>query len=159
MVDTSSEITIEIDQESREALQTNLTVRFLLHVKKTLDYRDMDRNIAWAGTLVQEINAAILKAIDLEAKSSTHQLNQITLFGEESVDVYICYDIFIDGCDEARKAYIDQTVEEQPIHSIEEESGAYHVSRAEWRDGPIAKEYERLKQKLMGRRPFYALVI
>jgi hypothetical protein len=61
---------------------------------------------------------------------------------DEPAHVYACYDIFIDGCDEARKAQIDENLEE-PIHCIEKKSSVYHVFRAKRLDKKVARWFDK----------------
>ena len=129
MSSSSSRIEIQIDQASTAALQSNLTARFLLETKcrNSAEGRRSAEVIQWAEILVREINPAILNKTGFSDKTWHHTLNVVVVLVKRAY-TYVCYDIFIEGCDEQRQARIDGSLEE-PIHYILERSGGYSVAR------------------------------
>lgn len=67
--------------------------------------------------------------------------------------IFICYDIFLDGCEKEVRDKIDQCVD-QPIHVIYEVEDVYHL-RNPALDRPIALEYASLQQMDRGSRPYF----
>jgi hypothetical protein len=142
---------VNIDPETRTALEANLTVRCLYKARFCLENRHDTEVFAWAEELVNVFSSALLAKIE-RADGATTQSNIVELF--PTPHALICFDIFLKGCSEQRRSEIEQSLE-QPIHVISNRGNVYWIRRNERMDGTVAAIYKRLQDSDKGPRPYF----
>jgi hypothetical protein len=71
--------------------------------------------------------------------------------------IYICYDLFLDECDEQVRTEISESFStERPIHQITRKGKVYIMRRDERLDGRVAEQYARMRSIDKGPLPFFS---
>jgi hypothetical protein len=149
---------LKVAPESYTALKANGTLRCLFETKYTRSSRHSSVAIALAYDLVKEFTDALLAHIaQTEAGANTNltadlKLNVVTL--RRGKRIFICYDMFLEGCKKEVRDKVDQLVH-QPIHVIYEAGNVYYLRRNPALDGQVAQEYANLQQADKGPRPYF----
>lgn len=129
-----------------QALRLNRTARFLLRIKTDTDGSDQNSALRFAKCLMHYINEEIESALELGAgtKLETH-LNVVCVQGR-SGRFYICWDIFLTGCCQVKRAEILKSLS-QPIHYIKEACSTFYVYRHQIADKIVANHYKWICNK------------
>jgi len=152
---------LNIAPESYAALKANGTLRCLFETKYTPSSRHSSVAISLAHDLVKEFTDALLAHIaQTEARArpananptADLKLNVVTL--RRGTRFFICYDMFLKGCEEEVRDNVDECVD-QPIHVIYKAGHVYHLRRNPALDRRVAQEYANLQQVDKGPRPYF----
>lgn len=152
-----AEMEVQVSAQTRTALKADLTLRCLLRAKF---HRDMSRRsgdvISWAQSLVERVNSAVLREVGQQTAGFSIQMNMIQMLGAPSV-VYICYDLFLDECDERLRTEISESFHtKRPIHQITQKGKVYIMRRDERADARVAEQYLDMSSIDKGPRPFFS---
>ncbi|CAG8886308.1 unnamed protein product [Penicillium egyptiacum] len=82
-------------------------------------------------------------------------MNTIQMLGSPNI-VYICYDLFLDECDERIRTEISESVTKRPIHQITQKGKVYIMRRDERLDVKVAQRYVHMSTVDKGPRPFFS---
>jgi hypothetical protein len=111
------DIEVKVSAQTRTVLKADLTLRCLLRAKF---HRDKSRRsedvISWAQSLVKRLSNAILRKFEQQTAGFSVYMNMLQMIGSPNV-VYICYDLFLDECDERLRTKISESSHmKRPIH-------------------------------------------
>lgn len=129
--------------------------------KYTPSSRHSSVAIALGHSLVNEFTDALLAhiaqtetgAIPASANLTADvKLNAVTLHRRKRI--FICYDMFLQGCEEEVRDKVDQCVD-QLIHAIYKVESVYHLVRNPALDRQVAREYANLRRVDKGQRPYF----
>lgn len=152
-----ADMEVQVSAQTRTALNADLTLRCLLRAKF---HRNMSRRsgdvISWAQSLVERLSSAVLREVGKQTAGFSIQMNMIQMLGAPSV-VYICYDLFLDECDEQLRTEISQSFHmKRPIHQITQKGKVYIMRRDERADARVAEQYLDMSSIDKGPRPFFS---
>ena len=148
---------VQVSAQTRTALKTDLTLRCLLRANY---HRDMSRHsrdvISWAQSLVERLSSAVLREVGQQMAGFSIQMNIIQMLGTPNV-VYICYDLFLDECDERLLKDISENFHmKRPIHMITQKGKLYIMRRDERMDAMVVQDYLEKSSIDKGPRPFFS---
>ncbi|KAG2420026.1 hypothetical protein HFD88_004824 [Aspergillus terreus] len=148
---------VQVAPESRAALKEHLTLRCVVRAKY---HRDKSRRsaevISWSQSLVQILCTTLLREVGQETSGFSTQLNIVQMIGSPNI-VYICFDLFLDECDERLRTEISEDFRTQrPIHYIIQKRRLFYVRRDERADQQVAGQYSWMSCLDKGPRPFFS---
>jgi len=113
--------------------------------------RDSQEAIARAQDVIEELNFALGAALGQESAGLTAQLNSIVLSRNRA---FVCFDVYIEGCDPRIRAEIDSSCE-RPIHYVQKKGDTFLVRREPSMDTYVAKRYSHMQSVDSGPRPYF----
>ncbi|KAJ5587063.1 uncharacterized protein N7459_002828 [Penicillium hispanicum] len=144
------------DMESQEALKADLTLRCVIRTKY---HHEKSRRsavvIPWAQSLAERLSSAIVRDTLQQMTGFSIQLNMIQMLGLRDI-VYICYDLFLDECDQAIRAEICENFHlKRPIHTITRKNKLFFIQRDTRADARVLQQYLHRSSIDKGPRPFF----
>lgn len=141
--------------ETCKALETNLTIRIVLKAKYKLESRHSSRAIDWAEAHVApHVARGLMREIGIEEDAFQIQVKMINLL-KEKARAYICFDIFLNTCDEEKREKTTNSNNE-PIHYMFYEGGDYYSRRAPNLDDYTRASFEECKSFDKGPEPYFS---
>lgn len=141
---------VRVAKETRAALTADHNIRCLLKTRYRLESRHSKVAIEWAKSRVDKLTRAMLEELGLKTTNFSVQLNIIDLIGLREA-AYICYDLFVEKCDEHVRSEIDQSLE-RPLHLITRRAKVHHVRRGDKTiEGRVAYQLKQTSEEHLWR--------
>lgn len=150
---TPSSNIYQFSKETCEALEANLTIRFLVRVKQRFQSRHSKPVIAWAEAKAQAISYALLKKMGQEDTKFDVHINVIELL-DDRTRTFFCFDLFLEGCEEETRNAVGRSTR-QPIHYLFKKANLCFARRNERLDGVVAGEFENIRSADSGPTPYF----
>ncbi|GAB7337491.1 hypothetical protein MBLNU457_g2820t1 [Dothideomycetes sp. NU457] len=142
---------IQLDAATQAMLDGHSTIRCVCQARYK-GARNSDSVIDWAARkIVNRFNAALAAHLERPTTSIDFQLNCILLSSNRA---FICYDVFLEGCDTALRAEIDSS-SSRPIHYVEKRGDVCYVRRHPASDVYVATRYADMRTDDHGPRPYF----
>lgn len=151
------DLEVQVSPETRTALKTDLTLRYVIRAK----YRhEKSRRsavvIPWAQSLAERLSSAMVQEVGQQTTGFSIQLNMIQMLGLRNI-VYICYDLFLDECDQDFRAEISENIHlKRPIHVIHRKNKVFIIQRDPRADAEVLQQYLDMRKADKGRRPLFS---
>lgn len=142
---------IQIEQESRSALETSLTARCLCKKKCNLASRLSRDVIPWANELADKACQALMRDLGRDESAFDKQVLMIQLRRNHA---YFCFDFFLQSDGKLSTGNICRKVN-QPIHEIRKLGSTYHMRRNKRLDQIIAAQYSESQKYNKGELPHF----
>ncbi|KAJ5712803.1 hypothetical protein N7493_009271 [Penicillium malachiteum] len=144
---TMTNLDIQVDGQTKEALKTDLTLRCLI---KTKYERDKSRAsavvIAWAQFLAERLSTNILQNVEQQTSGFSVELDMIQVLRTRSL--FISFDIFLDECDKNLRSNIQNSFDlKRPVFQIVQKGTSCFVFRNPKADAEVTKEYTGFSEK------------
>lgn len=146
-----------VSKETLAALKTDLTLRCLLtaHFKHKTS-RHSNIVIAWAHSRAEKVSRLLLCDIGQPTTDFSIQMNIIQMLPTSS-KVFICYDLFLSGCDKQLRDEIHRSFTfERPVHQIVRRGDIYHITRNKELEQIVAEQYSGMRRFDLGPLPLFA---
>ena len=151
-----ADMEVQVSAQTRTALKADLTLRCLLRAKF---HRDASRRsadvIPWAQSLIERLSSAVLQEVEQQTAGCSIQINMIQMLRTRNV-IYICYDLFLNECDQRIRSEISESGTKRPIHYITQKGKVYIMRRDERLDAKVAQRYVHMSSVDKGPRPFFS---
>ncbi|KAF3016958.1 hypothetical protein E8E15_004767 [Penicillium rubens] len=151
-----ADMEVQVSAQTRTALKADLTLRCLLRAKF---HRDASRRsadvIPWAQSLIERLSSAVLQEVEQQTAGCSIQINMIQMLRTRNV-IYICYDLFLNECDQRIRSEISESGTKRPIHYITQKGKVYIMRRDERLDAKVAQRYVHMNGVDKGPRPFFS---
>lgn len=148
---------VQVSPQTQAALKTDLTLRFVIRAK----YRhDKSRRsavvIPWAQSLAERLSSALVQEVGQQTAGFSVQLNMIQMLSLRNI-TYICYDLFLDECDQRLRADISENIHlKRPIHMIHRKNKIFIIQRDPRADAEVLQEYLHRRIIDKGPRPLFS---
>lgn len=148
---------VQVSPQTQAALKTDLTLRFVIRAK----YRhEKSRRsavvIPWAQSLAERLSSAIVQESGQQTAGFSAQLNMIQMLILRNI-TYICYDLFLDECDQKLRAEISEEIHlKRPIHMIRRKNKVFIIQRDPRADAEVLQEYLHRSSIDKGPRPLFS---
>ncbi|KAJ5712802.1 hypothetical protein N7493_009270 [Penicillium malachiteum] len=147
-------IQLQLGPEVGAALKKDLTLRCVMKANWIRDdSRASALVISWAQSLAERLSTEVLRKVGIEPNTDfSIQLNMVIMVQR----VYICYDLFLDGCDKELRDKIQEDYSvRRAIYQVSERKDAYVMSRSIQMDSYVVEEYKRLSADDKGPLPLF----
>ncbi|KAF2816468.1 uncharacterized protein BDZ99DRAFT_515058 [Mytilinidion resinicola] len=149
-VKASGEIKAQLSPESRTAIETQATLRCLCKLKYNAS-RHSQEVITWAQNVTEEINLALTAVLGLESGGLATQMSSVVLSRNRA---FVCFDVYIEGCDHLIRAEIDSSCE-RPIYYVQKKEDTFLVRREPSMDAYVASRLLHIQSVDAGPRPYF----
>lgn len=145
---------VEFLDESRAALEANLSTRFHYKAKLQLKSRHPSDVIPWAQEAAEKVANEVIKALGAtgHATDTTVQLNLVQLEHDEAL---LYFDLFRQKRNGQVRINISRTLH-QPIYHIIKDRKVFYILRNKQMDDVAAKEYEAFRKVDQGLPPYFS---
>lgn len=144
-------------EETLTALKTDLTLRCLLtaHFKRGRS-RHSKKVTAWAHSRAEKVSSLLLHEIGQPHTEFSIQMDIIQMLRTSST-VYICYDLFLAGCDKQLRDEIRKSFTfKRPVHQIVRRGDVYHITRNMETEQIVDGQYRAMRKMDLGPLPLFS---
>ena len=144
----------DLDTDTRAALSSENTIRCFFKARFEQTSRRSQDVIPWVEQIIALICAATSRAVGQDTCNHPFQLNMVRLLRTDAY-AFICYDVFLEGCDEQTRANLSRTLE-RPMYEIKKRRDVYRIRRSQRLDWIVASRFTDMQSLDHGPLPYFA---